>query len=332
MTLSPCGHEWIIRLTQQLNEKSLDEALFDILSQELGAAPFAIYINKQFDIPRGDRPLYASAGVVELDPEQIKSMSDKIQHEKLHITGAQNQRCVFPIYHMGKVIGFVDCYEYELQEGQNPFTLTNILNVYANQLYLLYQARRDPLTGLLNRQTFDAQVLDIVSGDGFLQPRDEGGRKWYLAMVDIDHFKQVNDTFGHVIGDEVIILVARILSKNFRSEDYVFRYGGEEFAVLMMSDGEENAFNTLERMRNAVAQHTFPQVENLTVSIGFCELEDVDIVPDLVHKADLALYEAKHSGRNKVVAFSSIEESVVKPPKNHSENDINSYIDSLDLF
>ena len=131
--------------------------------------------------------------------------------------------------------------------------------------------------------------MDIINGDGFAERRDnELERQWYLAMFDIDHFKRVNDTYGHVIGDEVIILVARILKQSFRSEDYVFRYGGEEFAVLLLCDNKDQAMQVLERLRATVADFTFPQVKRLTISTGFCAFDNTSMVPELVHKADLA--------------------------------------------
>ena len=116
-----------------------------------------------------------------------------------------------------------------------------MLNIYANQLSLLHKSKLDPLTELLNRQTFDKKVIDIAA-EATLEPKDHQYHPhWYLAMVDIDHFKRVNDNFGHVIGDEVILLVAQLLKNNFRIEDYVFRYGGEEFTVLFQASDETDA-------------------------------------------------------------------------------------------
>ena len=158
-------------------------------------------------------------------------------------------------------------------------------------------------------QTFDKKVIEIVSGKGFLLPRDDTNekRRWYLAIADIDHFKRVNDSYGHVIGDEVILLVARLLKNNFRLEDYVFRYGGEEFAVLFQTKTEAQAHIALNRLRSNIAEYPFPQVGQLTISIGFLELASIDTVSSIVNQADMALYHSKNSGRNKVTAYSELE-------------------------
>ena len=179
-----------------------------------------------------------------------------------------------------------------------------ILNVYANQLWILHKSRLDPLTGLLNRQTFDKKVMEIVTGNGFLLPREKADTKrcWYLAIVDIDLFKNVNDTFGHVVGDGVIAQVAKLIKNNFRIEDYAFRYGGEEFAIVFQSQTNTDALNALSRLRQRVASHDFEHIQQLTISIGFLELQSADTVSSIVNQADIALYHSKKTGRNKVTS------------------------------
>nr|WP_290444155.1 GGDEF domain-containing protein [Pseudoalteromonas sp. XMcav2-N] len=181
------------------------------------------------------------------------------------------------------------------------------MNVFFHQWHTLALARIDPLSQLLNRQTFDERVLQIASGQGFLQPREaHNARNWYLALFDIDHFKRVNDSFGHVIGDEVILLTAQYLKDNFRAEDYVFRYGGEEFAILFQAHSDTEAQSLLDRVRDVVGMATFPQVKTVTLSGGYTEVTDVMQVSELVNQADRALYHAKQHGRNKVVFFGAL--------------------------
>jgi diguanylate cyclase (GGDEF)-like protein len=214
-----------------------------------------------------------------------------------------------PVYYFGKVIGILLIETTKELAQTTTMLAVHILNIYANQLGLLHKSRLDPLTELLNRQTFDKKVIEIVSGKGFLLPRDDTNekRRWYLAIADIDHFKRVNDSYGHVIGDEVILLVARLLKNNFRLEDYVFRYGGEEFAVLFQTKTEAQAHIALNRLRSNIAEYPFPQIGQLTISIGFLELASIDTVSSIVNQADMALYHSKNSGRNKVTAYSELE-------------------------
>ena len=101
------------------------------------------------------------------------------------------------------------------------------------QLKLLHNSAIDPLSQLLNRQSFEQQLTDIMHSENCMQTKKIAPENsWFLAMLDIDHFKKVNDTYGHVIGDEVIVLVSQLLKSHFRFDDLLFRYGGEEFAIL----------------------------------------------------------------------------------------------------
>ena len=134
-----------------------------------------------------------------------------------------------------------------------------VISVYRNFQNLLDYSERDSLTGLLNRKTFDdqlAKMLQVSSEDIAVPGQPErrqhcGEDKQWLAVVDVDHFKDVNDRFGHLYGDEVLILIANLLQSSFRSQDRVFRFGGEEFVVLMRSTNLENARKIIDRfLRN----------------------------------------------------------------------------------
>jgi len=158
----------------------------------------------------------------------------------------------------------------------------------------------DPLTGLHNRRWMN---------DVFLRQIDRSSRAREavcLAMIDIDHFKSVNDSVGHVGGDQVLVQTARVLQKQFRPGDLIARYGGEEFAVLLPETTLEAAIAALERFRLAmesaqiaVAQRTTLRV---TISAGVALWRDGWSLDDFVQAADAALYRAKDGGRNQVVA------------------------------
>jgi diguanylate cyclase (GGDEF)-like protein len=125
-------------------------------------------------------------------------------------------------------------------------------------------------------------------------------------MLDIDHFKRVNDNYGHLIGDEVLLLLARLMRSQFRFHDQLYRFGGEEFVVLMRCNGEAEAGKVLERMRAATAAHLFPQVGKITVSIGFSEVRAGDSPSGAFERADKAVYYAKEHGRDQVCSYAAL--------------------------
>ncbi|HEX7645754.1 MAG TPA: GGDEF domain-containing protein [Burkholderiaceae bacterium] len=203
--------------------------------------------------------------------------------------------------------------------SQATHIIEGVLSVYRNYQTLLDYSERDSLTGLLNRKTFDERFSRLVANVGEQEIRSElpelperrhaaRSRAHWLGVVDIDHFKRVNDQFGHLYGDEVLILVANLLRTSFRAQDRVFRFGGEEFVVLLRSATEDDAKRIFERFRRQVEEHAFPQIGRVTVSIGFARISDQTPVVILGH-ADRALYHAKASGRNCVFHYDLLVES-----------------------
>ncbi len=157
----------------------------------------------------------------------------------------------------------------------------------------------DELTGLYNRRYFDRHL-----GLMFTKAQQQG-RHMSLMMLDLDHFKSVNDTHGHGAGDEVLKEFALRLQRNIRGVDLACRYGGEEFVVLMPDTDSVVAGSVAERVRSAVADRLFSiddkEQLSLTVSAGIASIGDEDVSPEaLLKRADNALYEAKHKGRNRV--------------------------------
>jgi len=162
---------------------------------------------------------------------------------------------------------------------------------------LLEASLRDHLTGALDRSQYDQKAPAILARN-----LDEK-RPVSLLVIDIDHFKQVNDRHGHQAGDEVLKTVARLLTENLRSDDHLYRVGGEEFVLLCEKLPADGATSLAERLRKMVER--FSQVylpEKITVSIGVaCAPEDSDTLEVLFRTADQRLYEAKEKGRNWVV-------------------------------
>lgn len=161
-------------------------------------------------------------------------------------------------------------------------------------------AHTDPLTHLLNRRALTIRlVAELERVRRYNSPLT-------MLMIDLDHFKSVNDTFGHLVGDEVLRGTAMILQRSVRSVDMVARYGGEEFVIVLPETGETGAVAFAERIRQRVEQHKFDAQRAptalVTVSIGvsFFPAPQVDSADDLFVRADAALYRAKQLGRNRV--------------------------------
>jgi diguanylate cyclase (GGDEF)-like protein len=194
--------------------------------------------------------------------------------------------------------------------------IEGIFGVYRNYQSLLDYSERDSLTGLLNRKTFDKNFSSIVASGGSNEEQSEhmeperrlhvDVHEQWLAVIDIDHFKRINDQFGHLYGDEVLILIANILRQSFRTQDKVFRFGGEEFVVLLRSTTRDGAFKIFERFRRNVEDYDFPQVGRVTVSTGFVSIDQSETPVVILGHADQALYYAKENGRNRACNYEEL--------------------------
>jgi diguanylate cyclase (GGDEF)-like protein len=188
----------------------------------------------------------------------------------------------------------------------------DMLGIIANQVgvslqnALMYKkmetmATTDGLTGLTNHRTFQERAADLVERSA------RHGHKAALLLTDVDHFKNVNDTYGHPVGDEVLRRVAKLLAGAVRKIDIVARYGGEEFVVLLEATDEDGALGLAERIRQDVEQQSFESDQGpfqVTMSFGVAVFpNDAGSREDLIERADHALYHAKESGRNRVVCY-----------------------------
>jgi diguanylate cyclase (GGDEF)-like protein len=161
-------------------------------------------------------------------------------------------------------------------------------------------AMNDPLTGLPNRRAADARLLAEVAR------HRRSGRSLAALVVDIDHFKSVNDTHGHAAGDVVLQVVAQRLQSALRNTDFVARTGGEEFWVLLPETDHEGALTAAEKLRNMVCGSPLPGVGTVSISLGIrLGAQEAGRVEDALHEADLALYAAKAAGRNRAMVYTS---------------------------
>lgn len=177
------------------------------------------------------------------------------------------------------------------------------------------QASRDSLTGLVNRRYF------LAEANKKLQAAQRSPQVLALMIIDLDHFKQVNDQYGHLAGDEVLVAVVDALSRHLRTGDCLGRLGGEEFALLLPETTQAEAMETAERLRQATAAlHLDIQGHPVqpTVSIGIALLQKEEhSLSSLMHRADLAMYAAKTHGRNRVVCDTpAVSPEMVSPRAN----------------
>jgi diguanylate cyclase (GGDEF)-like protein len=159
------------------------------------------------------------------------------------------------------------------------------------------QASTDPLTGIANRRAFHERLTDEVAR------AERYGRHLSLALMDLDHFKAVNDAHGHQGGDRVLVLFAQLLSAHSREGELVAKIGGEEFAWLMPETDRHGAHIAADRVREAIETTPFENIGRVTLSAGVCSTESAPDVDTLTHDADRALYWAKDSGRNMTMLY-----------------------------
>jgi len=212
---------------------------------------------------------------------------------------------VFPLTTDMGTVGVVEVRTEQPLEATSRNLVSAILRINGNFQSLLDYSERDTLTGLLNRKTFDEsffkalQVAPTVAA-GDRRRVERAAQKSWLAMIDIDFFKSVNDNHGHLIGDEVLLLLARLMRRTLRLSDRVYRFGGEEFVAVMQCDSEPAIASVLERLRRDTEAFEFPQVGRLTISIGFTLILPTDSPSSALERADRAVYYAKGHGRNQV--------------------------------
>ncbi len=248
------------------------------------------------------RPLLVNAG--------LNEQADALLHE-MDFRSA----LVLPLFVSNRVVGSLQFFSlqadaFTASDAQLLWILVlvaeNLLTrEYANEGLIRF-AFTDYLTGLKTRGYFEQQLeLEIKRSE-------RKKEKFALLMIDIDHFKQLNDHYGHHVGDQVLRDVSALLMKDMREVDTVARYGGEEFVIVLPETSGAGARRVAERLRRAVEKSRFfagsaRAVEHLTISIGIAVFDsDAQFKRDLIEFSDAALYEAKAAGRNRIVLYSEI--------------------------
>ena len=208
-----------------------------------------------------------------------------------------------PVYNRdGRVIG---TFALSSVEQRQPSTFHDrLLKMCSSAVSILLERKElrrlsvtDKLTGLWNRVKLD-QGLHAQRASYSVY-----GETYSVMLIDIDHFKSINDSYGHNVGDTVLVEIAKVLRDNIRPRDLVGRWGGEEFMVLLPNSGDGKALEIGEEIRMAVKNYNFGQAGELTISIGICEVQENLRTLEVVDRADRALYKAKASGRDRVCMF-----------------------------
>lgn len=295
--------ESIISLTSERDSNALELALAQTLFKLAAPESMTLYRASSIDSIKHANTLIGKHHQNEEIPADIlDALKECLESGKTTYTQQQGKRLtLFPLLSAkNKPIAVILIKA--AQDSQDHALTIMILKVYHNFVALMNENERDTLTGLLNRKTFDLKINDIISSLQGSQHRRSGDDNVpsYLAIFDIDHFKRVNDTFGHLMGDEVLLLFSRIMEKSFRDKDLLFRFGGEEFVGVFQCPSDETMTTVLNRFRENVEKHSFPQVGQVTVSCGYTRIETFDLSSTLIDRADSSLYHAKNNGRNQV--------------------------------
>lgn len=318
--------ESVARLTEKRDRESLELCLMQTIFELLPVEEIALYQiedNQLGLLVRINPEGHWTVSEDHTDGELLIPITDNAlfadslnrREMRVETISARVRRYAFPILYQGQGVGVMSIQSTrDLNEERRM--IAGFLRIYQNYLSLIHENAHDKLTGLLNRKTFDERFISIFlksrSPDPawdrlrVLERRQDGNDRYWLAILDIDHFKRVNDNFGHLYGDEVLLLVANLMRRSFRRGDLLFRYGGEEFIAVLKTAMIDDTFTVLERFRRTVEFYNFPQVGQITVSIGFTQIADSEIPTPIIERADRALYYAKGNGRNRIHGYEQL--------------------------
>ena len=261
-------------------------------------APIGIYIiqrgrfvavNKEFI----EYTQYSEQELFTLDPLDIvvESFRDSVRKNAVEMLKSQRDK---PYQYLAKTSGGSNLW---VIEAVVPTTIKDkraTLGFFMDIDKIAADSFKDALTGLHNRRYFD----DCLKKE--MQRSGRYGLALSLLLIDVDHFKTYNDTFGHVEGDKVLRRIGTIIQDSIRQTDSGCRYGGEEFAVVMPQSDIEDAFVVADRIRNNVEANTVDLNSGVTVSVGMSQYKPNQMITDFIASSDKALYRAKNNGRNRI--------------------------------
>ena len=224
---------------------------------------------------------------------------------------------VYPVVGLNSTVGYLAInINHQPSETEN-LVISSLLSISHNFHNLLEENQKDKLTGLLNRKTFDENISKIQyilnstpekqAYTGEDKRKENECSEYWLSIIDIDSFKDINDSHGHVYGDEVLLLLSQVMKETFRPRDLLFRFGGEEFVAIIKVKNQEAAQKVFERFRTVIEEFKFPQVGQITISLGATLIDEEYTTPsDIVGRADEATYHAKNNGKNKLFFYEDL--------------------------
>ncbi|MBB5371856.1 GGDEF domain-containing protein [Acidocella aromatica] len=281
-------------LTHLRDKRELEAMFAELICELVGASRLVLWraglggggkhMHRRLILPEG-----AATGEENVVFPGIPAMGNSICVED-EVGGAFHY--VFAIHEGGRSTGVIEILRPERLTRPETLTVSRLIRVYNNHAGLLDYGNRDELTGLLNRRGFNSYFHQAVQEEQAV-----------IAVADIDFFKRINDEFGHLYGDEVLILMGRLMESCLGEMGGVFRFGGEEFLVILHNTPLGMAAIRLEAFRNAVQSAVFPQVGRVTISVGFSAVRADDTGASAFGRADEALYVAKQHGRNQVRCY-----------------------------
>ncbi len=308
--------ESIVLLTEQRDQRSLEQSLFHSLEEMLDGVECQVL---EFQNPSGFRVIHTTHQGQDLPDGILDLALGLAAHEETRSTALGGLSFLLINLSVGELAAkrVLILWRGTWDETDTRLAL-GMTRVYMNFTRLLFDSEKDTLTGLFNRKRLERRLGEITTAHlNSRRQEDRTGRGEYLALLDLDRFKRINDEHGHLIGDEVLIIFANILRESLRDTDMCFRFGGEEFLVLLHDVTREHAQTALDRIRHNVEVHAFPQVGRVTVSIGFsaidCQVQPAGLT---LAEADRALYYAKANGRNQVRDYQAlVRAGLLEPPQ-----------------
>jgi diguanylate cyclase (GGDEF)-like protein len=296
--------ESIVSITEQQDQRSLDQGLMFALQEML--RPDCILMLETFADGQERYTVVHGEAPTPLPPELAKQARRTAMQQCTRIeAGPLTFLCALMDEAPEASRRYVLLGQRGTEAAQQGMFL-GMLRVYQNFIRLMREGQMDTLTGLQNRRTLEFELVNLLAGHINGRRSQDGDKGTALAVLDLDKFKRINDTFGHLIGDEVLLVFSQILRESLRPQDQAYRYGGEEFIVILHDVSEDDTALVLERIRGNVEHKDFPQVGRVTVSIGYTRIGGQALPAHIIEEADKALYHAKEHGRNQVCYYATL--------------------------
>lgn len=332
----------VIKITKTRDVDSLEYSLVSTIQEFIGCEEVAVF--KDLLVP-GEITIERSLLLRKLSDKEFdweerslikepdKELISCLQSACIITVQAKDgtERRWVPISLLDKPVGAIAVVSNGLSSSDQVL-LNAFCRIFENYLTILHENERDKLTGLLNRQTFEKRLKQLIEKQvikqhktvwhGDVRSIHKGATSW-LAIMDIDHFKKVNDNYGHVCGDEVLLLLAQRMRQFFRSTDLLFRFGGEEFVLVFEPTDYDSIKAKMDEFMDLVRNTHFPFVKKLTVSVGMSRISPYDFPITVLENADKALYYAKENGRDMLCFYEALlSEHKIEIPEGNTDIDL----------